>query len=99
MASRSNRSLSPYTRATRAAALIPLVLPLLAAGCAKTACFKWTELEGACPAQQAALVYFQEPACHYSEIKSVDSDGFFDEDACCYDVTEWGNEERTFLCQ
>lgn len=91
MASRSDHS--------AAALIVLLLLALLAAGCDKTACFQWTEQEGACPTQSAALPYFQEPSCHYSEIKSVDSDGEFDEDACCYDVTYWGNEERTFVCQ
>lgn len=74
-------------------------LSLFATGCSKTACFEWSKLEGACPAQNDALEFFEEPSCHYSEIKSVDSEGTFDDDACCYEVTEWGSEERTFICQ
>ena len=93
----------PSARLLRVAGLLALLSALLSAllcaGCDKTACFEWSEAEGACPAQDEALQFFEEPSCHYSEIQSVDSEGEFDDGACCYTVTEWDDsEERILIC-
>ncbi|WP_438002648.1 hypothetical protein WME89_27180 [Sorangium sp. So ce321] len=71
--------------------LRPLVLALaapalLSSGCGKRACFHWTELEGACPSSEEARVFFENPGC-LSAIESIDSQGDFDGELCCYDVT------------
>lgn len=93
----------PITRLVRLVRLVwpaTFALASLCAGCSEGACFEWTEAEGACPSQEEALTFFEEPSCHFSEIKTVDSDGTFDEGACCYAVTKWSkNEERAFICQ
>lgn len=61
-------------------------------GCADVACFEWTTGEGACPSEEDALVFFEDPTCPGSgEIKSVESDGVFEDDACCYAVTKRDN--------
>lgn len=68
-----------------------LLIPVSSTGCGPSkACFYWTEAEGACPSQKDALAFFQGSFCQ-SEIASVDSEGTFDEDVCCYDVTENDN--------
>ncbi|UQA55613.1 hypothetical protein [Polyangium aurulentum] len=74
--------------------LVPTALAAVAsllmggAGCgSSTACFYWTEAEGACPSQGEALDFFQDPFCS-SSITSVDSEGTFEGDTCCYDVSE-----------
>jgi hypothetical protein len=64
-----------------------LALPLTSAGCGQTACFTWSEDEGACPAQRSALEFFQNPMCPTS-IVSVDSEGDHSNDLCCYAVTK-----------
>lgn len=66
---------------------IPLSLPLPLAGCGQTACFTWSKNEGACPAQDDALSFFRNPDCP-SSILSVDSDGAFANNLCCYGVTK-----------
>jgi hypothetical protein len=65
-----------------------LALPLSAAGCddGTKACFHWTEQEGACPTRREALVFFRNPGCE-SSVRNVDSDGEFDGELCCYEVT------------
>lgn len=69
------------------------------AGCSEGACFQWTATEGVCPAQADALTFFEEPTCHFSDIKTVDSDGEFEDNACCYAVTKYDdNDERFFTC-
>ncbi|AUX33450.1 MULTISPECIES: hypothetical protein [Sorangium] len=75
-------------------ALAAPALLLLAGGCGKRACFHWTELEGACPSSDDAYVFFQNPGC-LSSIESIDSEGDFDGELCCYDVTtvDTGDEE------
>ena len=98
MATRSNRH--PGALLFPRAALFVLASSLLCAGCSEGACFEWTEQEGACPAQADALPFFQDAQCGFSDIKSVDSDGDFDDGACCYDVTKFErNEERIFICE
>jgi hypothetical protein len=78
--------------------LVPflLSLPLTAAGCGQTACLVWSEAEGACPAQAKAISFFSDPSCP-GTIVSVDSEGSFGNDLCCYAVTEddpgFGNED------
>ncbi|WP_437642211.1 hypothetical protein [Sorangium sp. So ce854] len=67
--------------------VLALAVPaLLASGCGKRACFHWTELEGACPSRDEARVFFDNPGC-LSEIASIDGEGDFDGELCCYDVT------------
>jgi hypothetical protein len=84
---------SPQPLATRLAlALALLCVPLVSAGCGKTACFEWTEAEGECPAQGEARAFFEEPFCGTSVIQTVDSEGTFDDNACCYDVTQDDDE-------
>jgi hypothetical protein len=68
---------------------LTFALPLAAAGCDKRACFFWTEAEGACPAQDEAIDFFGDGFCE-SPIESVDSEGDFDGELCCYDITETG---------
>ncbi|KYF96791.1 hypothetical protein BE20_55975 [Sorangium cellulosum] len=72
----------------------PAFLSLVAGGCGKRACFHWTELEGACPSSDDAYVFFENPGC-LSSIESIDSEGDFDGELCCYDVTtvDTGDEE------
>ncbi|MDC3956502.1 hypothetical protein [Polyangium jinanense] len=65
-----------------------LLLTVSSSGCGTDrACFYWTELEGSCPSQGEALDFFQGDFCS-SSISSVDSEGAFEGDTCCYDVTE-----------
>jgi hypothetical protein len=64
----------------------PAVLLAGSAGCGKRACFHWTELEGACPSSDEARVFFENPGC-LSAVESIDSEGDFDGELCCYDVT------------
>jgi len=65
-----------------------LLLTVGSSGCGTDrACFYWTEIEGACPAQDEALDFFQGDFCS-SSITSVDSEPSFEGDTCCYDVSE-----------
>jgi hypothetical protein len=74
--------------------LLVLALPLFGAGCSDTACFQWSEAEGACPAEEDALAFFQDVNCpDLSEINSVEGEGYFEEDACCYPVTRRDDED------
>jgi len=68
--------------------LCALALPLASSGCTDVACFEWTEAEGTCPMQGEAGVFFQDQFCGGSDIDTVDSDGEFDDGACCYAVTK-----------
>lgn len=93
-----SRAASP-SLAVRAALLLgALVLPLAATGCSERACFEWTEAEGVCPAQDEALVFFEEPFCQYSDIKTIDSEPEFDDGACCYAVTKRDSNDF-FACE
>ncbi|WP_437496566.1 hypothetical protein [Sorangium sp. So ce1099] len=77
--------------------VLALVAPaLLSSGCGKRACFHWSELEGACPSSEEARVFFDNPGC-LSAIESIDSEGDFDGELCCYDVTmvDTGDERCT----
>lgn len=64
-----------------------LVLPVSAASCGRTACFQWTAAEGSCPAQDEAMQFFHEPKCP-GAVVTVDSEGSFDGELCCYAVTQ-----------
>lgn len=57
-----------------------------ALGCGDQACIQWSEAEGACPSRKEAI-RFMAPPCD-EPIVSIDSDGEFDGQACCYDVTK-----------
>ena len=75
------------------ALLTGLFLSTSGTGCgANQACFYWTQAEGSCPSQKEALDFFQgnNQFCQ-SGVTSVDSEGTFDGDVCCYDVTEVDN--------
>jgi hypothetical protein len=86
-------------RLLRGAFVFTLLIPLGTVSCTQTACFEWNTEEGACPAQEDALSFFQDTSCHFSEIKTVDSEADFVNEACCYEVTEWSpDEERILLC-
>ena len=72
------------------------VTATVAAGCNDRACVQWSTEEGACPSQQEALSFMPIRDCvaisqglldDENIVKSVDSEGTFDEDSCCYDVT------------
>ena len=78
---------------------LALLLPLASSGCTKVACFEWTEAEGVCPAQDEALIFFADPFCGAgaSEIQTIESDGEFDDNACCYEVTKRGDDD-VFFC-
>ncbi|NUQ75849.1 MAG: hypothetical protein HUU21_20085, partial [Polyangiaceae bacterium] len=80
-----------------AVSLAALILPLASSGCSEVACFEWTEAEGQCPAQEEAGAFFVEPFCGFSEIETVDSEGEFDDGACCYAVTK-RDEGEFFGC-
>jgi len=71
-------------------------LPLAAAGCGKRACFQWSELEGSCPSQEEAELYFQGPPGCEDAVRSIDSEPEFDGEFCCYDVTTGDADE--ILC-
>ena len=75
----------PLTRTCLTLALIA-ALPL-AAGCSKRACFQWSELEGSCPSQEEAELFFQGPPGCEDAVRSVDSEPEFDGELCCYDIT------------
>jgi hypothetical protein len=65
-----------------------LLLTVSSSGCGTNrACFVWTEIEGACPTQSEAIEFFQGDFCS-SSITSVDSEPTFEDDTCCYDVSE-----------
>jgi hypothetical protein len=78
------------TIALRFLHIAALLAPFTAAGCQDRACIQWSEAEGACPAQSEALVFMSQPFCG-GNVRSVDSEGDYDEGACCYDVTERSN--------
>jgi hypothetical protein len=68
-----------------------IVVALFAVGCADQACLEWSEKDGACPSQdeiQSVLVTSQ---C--GGLKSVDSEGSFGDNLCCYNVTKRSNNE------
>lgn len=72
---------------------IGTVLSANGTGCgADQACFYWTEAEGQCPSQSEALAFFSSPSNCSNDIVSVDSDGTFDGDVCCYEVTKNGDQ-------
>lgn len=83
----------------RTAATISLALLSTASlfGCADRACFQWSETEGACPNRQEALSFMPSLDCvnftDDEQVLSVDSEGDFEGDVCCYDVT-YGNPSR-----
>jgi hypothetical protein len=88
----------PQPLAARLAlALAALCVPLVSAGCGKTACFEWTAAEGTCPSQDEALIFFEEPFCGTNAFESIDSDGSFEDNACCYDVTE-NDDDYPYSC-
>ncbi|MDC0746327.1 hypothetical protein [Polyangium mundeleinium] len=65
-----------------------LLLTVSSSGCGTDrACFYWTELEGTCPSQREAFDFFQGDFCS-TNITAVTSEGTFEGDTCCYDVTE-----------
>ena len=71
-----------------------LVASLALGGCSDQACIQWSEAEGACPAQDDAMDYMGGGGSACGLVISVDSEGDFDGEACCYDVTE---RDRTLL--
>lgn len=53
-------------------------------GCGQTACFQWSPLEGVCPSKDNARRFFG----NCNDIDSIDTDGKFANDLCCYSVTK-----------
>lgn len=70
-------------------------LPVSSAGCQSTACFVWSAAEGPCPSRVAAASFFGVDSCG-SEVQSVDGDGHFDGQLCCYSVTELSSDPERF---
>lgn len=69
-----------------------LAIPLSSASCAHTACFLWSAEAGECPAQNEALARFSSPDCG-GVVQSVDGQGSFDGQLCCYPVTQIGSSD------
>ena len=73
------------------------VLPVKAGGCGgRTACFTfsqaaYTKNGGACPAANPALLRFSAGNCGFGPVSSVDGEGSFDGELCCYPVTQTSN--------
>lgn len=63
-------------------------------GCGRTACFQWSEVEGSCPDHNKARTFFGD--C--SDISSVDDDGKFANDLCCYSVTKSNAPNLDITC-
>jgi hypothetical protein len=83
-----HRTLSPRILLTLA-----LVLPMLKIGCVgrvstNRKCFAWTKAEGACPAQTEAIDFFSGDGSCPPPVQSVESEGEFLGDRCCYEVTD-----------
>ncbi|NUQ76605.1 MAG: hypothetical protein HUU21_23950 [Polyangiaceae bacterium] len=58
--------------------------PFVAGGCSGSrACILWSADKGACPSRDVAFTMMGN-GCN--DIRSITSDGEFDEDVCCYDV-------------
>jgi hypothetical protein len=65
-------------------------------GCTgERSCISWNAGRGACPTAEAALAMMT-PNCDQAEVESVDSEGTFEEDVCCYDVTK--NDAAFYVC-
>lgn len=62
----------------------------------ESSCVQWSEARGACPSPEAAKVMMT-PRCDQVEVESVDSEGTFEDDACCYDVTK--NDSAFYVCE
>lgn len=80
---------------------ISLSVPLSTAGCSQTACFTWSkDVEGECPSQKKALSFLQDKRCP-SFIDSVESEGDYSNNLCCYTVTEHdsGQSHENFPCE
>lgn len=86
----------PFARSPSILVALIAALPLAVAGCSKRACFEWSEQEGACPAQDEAMEFFQGPPGCEDAIRSIDSEPDFDGELCCYDVTNGDSDE--ILC-
>lgn len=73
------------------------MLPVKAGGCSgRTACFTFTQAAyakngGACPAANPALLRFSAGNCGFGPVSSVDGEGAFDGELCCYPVTQTSN--------
>jgi hypothetical protein len=53
-------------------------------GCGQKACFQWSPLEGTCPDRSGAAEFFG--PC--TDIRSIDDDGAYSGNLCCYAVTK-----------
>jgi hypothetical protein len=64
-------------------------------GCTDQACIQWAESEGPCPPMSEAIKYMvpSSDCTGQSGVISVDSEGDFDGQACCYDVTKRDDDE------
>src|SRR5690348_7925233 len=80
------------SRTQAALAALALLVPFAGSGgCgSRTACFQYSQaefdLKMSCPAQDQALPNFTNPSCP-GAIVSVDGQGNFDGQLCCYPVT------------
>jgi len=78
---------------------LPLVVVMSSSGCTDQACIQWSEEEGPCPPRSEAIK-FMIPATNCNsggKVVSVDSEGDFDGQACCYDVTN-RDENEEIVC-
>jgi len=65
-----------------------IATPFVSAGCSGSrACVVWSAEKGPCPSRDQA---FQMMGNGCSDIRSITSDGEFEEDVCCYDVRKSG---------
>src|SRR5829696_6419168 len=86
----------------RMASWLAVAAPLLAGawgaiaqGClSDVACVEWDESLGPCPSREEALARMTVPC---GRVQRVESEGEFDEDACCYDVRQ-RDDDREIVC-
>ena len=90
-------------------ALAAVALLAATPGCEDTACIQWTQAEydrSGCPPQDEAKAYMTVPTdpligTDCNTVISVDSEGEFDGQVCCYDVTrkERDDDQYEYGCQ
>ncbi len=76
-----------HASAALAAVALPLSAALGSSGCAQTACFQWAPTAGQCPNQADAQAFFG----FCNDIQSIDGEGVFTDNLCCYPVSKVSN--------
>jgi hypothetical protein len=74
-------------------ALAVALFGALALGCSDQACIQWSAADGVCPSQNDAKSFM---VTDCGQIQSVDSEGSFDKNLCCYAVTK--RTSSSFRC-